>query len=209
MIPPSESGSSHVLPIPSCPFHTWGIDLVGPSLLVSRDTFLLLTMVDHHSRWSEAIPVSSKQFKTIHYALSDVFSHTGIPSVLLSDNGMEFTEKMKNIWANRASAIISHPLIILKVTEGCSIPIKPCRTCSLGCPKVVHEWQWSAVLPETMYAHRIAVDPTSTSPYEAVRVVHSEMVRIENLKIHGFSLSLHKYPKYKACGEKWCWSEMI
>ena len=66
------------------------IDIVG-KLPRSHDAkFFILTIVDHYSRFLEAIPLPNVTSHTIIKNLNDYFSRYGIPKILLSDNGTNF-----------------------------------------------------------------------------------------------------------------------
>ena len=81
---------------PKAPLHPWlwpprpwsriHIDYAGPFL-----GSYFLVIVDAHSKWIEAIPMKSITSTATIEKLRWVFSHFGIPDMIVSDNGSNFT----------------------------------------------------------------------------------------------------------------------
>ncbi|XP_039197757.1 uncharacterized protein K02A2.6-like, partial [Crotalus tigris] len=82
--------------MPQAPVHRWEetqslwsrvhIDYAGP---FQGQFFLVL--VDSHSKWLEAVPVSSTTTAKTIQVLRGIFAAHGLPDVLVSDNGPQFT----------------------------------------------------------------------------------------------------------------------
>ena len=88
-----------LVPVPPSAFHTWGVDLVGPFPRDRRGRQYLLTCIDHLTGWAEAIPIASKKAETVQEAfLNHIVARYGIPSILISDNGGEFTGAAFEKW---------------------------------------------------------------------------------------------------------------
>ena len=81
-------------PIVTEPFEYVCIDLVGPLPKSKRGYRYLLTYVCLGTRWPEAL--KSIRAKDVSEGLLDIFSRTGVPLVVLSDNGTQFTSKLMN-----------------------------------------------------------------------------------------------------------------
>ena len=71
---------------PTKPWSRIHIDYAGPFL-----GEMFLVVVDAHSKWPEVVRVSSATTETTINALRFLFSSHGIPEVLVSDNGSQFT----------------------------------------------------------------------------------------------------------------------
>lgn len=88
-----------VIPTPPSPFHTWGVDIVGPFPRKQKGRQYLLTCVDHLTGWAEAIPLPSKKSATVFLAFSThIIACYGLPTVLITDNGGEYSEKGFEQW---------------------------------------------------------------------------------------------------------------
>jgi transposase InsO family protein len=129
----------------------------------------LLTCLDHLTGWGEAIPIASKKSSSVQEAfLTNIVARYGVPTVLISDNGGEFTSTTFERWLREFG--VSHHLtspyhpqsngmterfngtiqrLLLKLTGGDSR-------------------KWSKHLPEALYAHRITQGSSGLSPYQAV-----------------------------------------
>jgi len=71
------------------------IDITGPHPKSSRSNCYILTLVDHFSKWAEAIPLRNHTAPVVARALMvHVFSRFGAPRQLLSDRGSEFESEM-------------------------------------------------------------------------------------------------------------------
>ena len=81
-------------PILSEPFEQVAIDLVGPLPKGKGGCRYLLTYVCLATRWPEAIPLRSITARSVAEALWDIFSRTGIPEVIQTDQGSQFVGKV-------------------------------------------------------------------------------------------------------------------
>ena len=169
LTPPNPRSPRGTIPAPSAPFEVWGIDLVGPFPRDRRGRQYLLTCVDHLTGWAEAIPIASKKAETVQEAFMDhIVARYGLPQVLLSDNGGEFTSTAFENWlreygvdhhltspyhpqsngmTERFNGVIQK--LLLKLTGG-------------------NDRLWSKYLSEALYAYRITTGPAGISPYQAV-----------------------------------------
>ncbi|GFW97295.1 hypothetical protein TNCV_4785091 [Trichonephila clavipes] len=76
---------------PKLPFEIVNIDVIGPIQPPSgRGHKYVLCMMDQHTRWPEAVPLRSLTAKTACDSLLQIFSRTGIPSIIASDQGVNF-----------------------------------------------------------------------------------------------------------------------
>jgi transposase InsO family protein len=82
-------------PLVGEPWERISIDITGPHPRSSRGRQYILTLVDHFSKWAEAIPLSNHTAPTVAKALvTHVFSHFGVPQQLLTDRGPEFESQL-------------------------------------------------------------------------------------------------------------------
>ena len=80
------------------PSQTWdkvNCDLINPleEKSLAGHTYVLV-LIDQCSRWVEAIPLKAATAKASCDALLEIFTRTGIPKVIVSDNGINFTSNL-------------------------------------------------------------------------------------------------------------------
>ncbi|XP_068215800.1 uncharacterized protein [Palaemon carinicauda] len=80
------------LPIIDTPFKRVSVDIIGkihpPS---EKGHQFILTMMDHASRYPDAVPLKNIDSESVAEALVDMFSRVGVPEEILSDLGTQFT----------------------------------------------------------------------------------------------------------------------
>jgi len=81
-------------PLPKHPWERVAADLFQ----LNGSTYLLV--VDYFSRYPEVIKLNSTTSKTVISSLKSIFSHHGVPSVLMSDNGPQFDSSYMKEFAN-------------------------------------------------------------------------------------------------------------
>ncbi len=169
LTPPRQTDVTGRMPTPPAPFHTWGIDLVGPFPRDKSGKRFLFTAVDHLTGWAIAIPIASKKNATVWQAFNEhLVAVYGLPSILVSDCGGEFRHKAFEAWlqecgiqhhltspynprANGATERFNGTIqnLLLKLTGG-------------------NANKWTHFIAEALYAYRIAPGPHGISPYEAI-----------------------------------------
>ena len=78
----------------SIPFETVAVDIVGPFPKGRGDHCYLLTYICLASQWPDAVPMRSMTAKAVVEGLVTIFSWTGFPLSLLTDQGTQFTGGM-------------------------------------------------------------------------------------------------------------------
>ena len=73
------------------PFDVVGVDLVGPLPVSSSGRQYILVLVDHATRYPEAVPLRSITAKAVAEALFQIFGRLGFPRQILTDQGTQFT----------------------------------------------------------------------------------------------------------------------
>ncbi|GFW59920.1 hypothetical protein TNCV_4863781 [Trichonephila clavipes] len=87
---------------PELPFQVVNMDLIGPiDPPSSKGHKYILCLVDQHTRWGEAVPLTSLSAKVTCEALLSIFSRTGIPNVVASDNGTNFAAELTKEFEKR------------------------------------------------------------------------------------------------------------
>jgi len=86
-VPPEELRSIYN----SWPFHTWGIDILGPFPLAVRQMKYLVVSIEYFTKWIEAEPVAQiATHKIQHFVWKNIVCRFKIPKRLVSNNGTQF-----------------------------------------------------------------------------------------------------------------------
>ena len=76
------------------PFHTWGLDLIGPINLAFGGYIWILVATEYFIKWVEAIsPRKATSAAIANFIRDHIITHFGIPYKLISDNGTPFINK--------------------------------------------------------------------------------------------------------------------
>ena len=142
-------------PLVGEPWEKISIDITGPHPKSARQNQFILTVVDHFSKWAEAIPIRNHTAPVVARALMiHVFSRYGVPFQLLSDRGPEFeselfTQLMKWLEIDKLRTTAYKPS-----TNG--VVERFHRTLNSMLGKVVSDSQrdWDEKLPLVMAAYR-------------------------------------------------------
>ncbi|GFS77431.1 hypothetical protein TNCV_4491141 [Trichonephila clavipes] len=87
---------------PELPFEIVNIDVIGPIQPPSgRGHKYVLCTMDQHTRWPEAVPLRSLTAKNACDSLLQIFSRTGIPSIIASDQGTNFKSALTQEFTKR------------------------------------------------------------------------------------------------------------
>jgi transposase InsO family protein len=156
-------------PLVGEPWERVSVDITGPHPRSSRQNQFILTIVDHFSKWGEAIPLANHTAPVVAKALMvHVFSRFGTPLQLLTDRGPEFE-----------SQLFAQLMKWLEVDKLRTTAYKPStngvverfhRTLNSMLGKVVSDSQrdWDDRLPLVMAAYRAA--PHSSTGFSPNRL---------------------------------------
>ena len=75
------------------PFMVWGLNLVGPLQRAAGGYTHLLVAIDKFSKWIEARPITNIHSELAVLFFTDIIHRFGIPNVIITDNGTQFTGK--------------------------------------------------------------------------------------------------------------------
>jgi len=75
------------------PFIVWGLDLVGTLQKATGGYTHLLVAIDKFSKWIEARPITNIRSEQAVLFFTDIIHRFGIPNVIITDNGTQFTGK--------------------------------------------------------------------------------------------------------------------
>ncbi|XP_057718883.1 uncharacterized protein LOC130933315 [Arachis stenosperma] len=78
----------------SRPFSQWGVDLLEPFPVGQGQVKYLIIAIDYYTKWIEAEPLASISSSNCRkFMWRQVITRFGIPEVVISDNGTQFTGK--------------------------------------------------------------------------------------------------------------------
>jgi hypothetical protein len=76
------------------PFHTWGLDLIGPINPPSGGYIWILAATEYFTKWVEAIPLRKAIGAAVaNFIREHIITRFGIPHKIISDNGTPFVNK--------------------------------------------------------------------------------------------------------------------
>ena len=140
------------------PWERVSVDITGPHPKSSRQNQYILTIVDHFSKWAEAVPIRNHTAPTVAKALMvHVFYRYGMPDQLLTDRGTEFESELFSQLMNWLEIDKLRTTAYKPSTNGVVERFHKTLNSMLG--KVVSETQrdWDDRLPSVMAAYRAAV----------------------------------------------------
>ncbi|GBN65464.1 Retrovirus-related Pol polyprotein from transposon 297 [Araneus ventricosus] len=155
---------------PENPFEVWSVNCIGPLEPPSRRRHkFVICAVDVCTCWAEAIPLRNITAKTTCDILLKIFTATGFPGVICTDQGTNFTalltkEFLKMIGAAPRFATPGHPESMGTV-ERWNKTLKE----MLGKNVQDHGNDWDIHLPCLLFAYReVPHSTTGLSPYQMV-----------------------------------------
>uniref|UniRef100_A0A2N9G2A5 Integrase catalytic domain-containing protein n=1 Tax=Fagus sylvatica TaxID=28930 RepID=A0A2N9G2A5_FAGSY len=94
------------------PFHTWGLDLIGPINPSSGGYIWILVATEYFSKWVEAIPLRKATGAAVaNFIREHIITRFGIPHKIISDNGTPFVNKNAGvlIWQTHYGPTVDQP----------------------------------------------------------------------------------------------------
>ena len=156
------------------PFEVMAMDLVGPFPLGKGGYRYLLSCICMASKWPEAIPLKRMTAKAVTDGLIEIFSRTGIPLQLVSDQGTQLVGKVLTqlsacLHIERIKATPYHPEGngVVERLHGTLVPMLTKAT-SMGL-------DWVGQVPFALFALRSA--PNRDTHYSPFELVYGRQVR--------------------------------
>jgi len=156
------------MPIISIPFERVAIDLIVDVLKSTEGHRYILTVVDMATRYPEAVPLKKIDTVTVAEALFSIFSRTGVPKEVLSDNGTQLiSDAMKEVYR------------LLGVKSLTTTPYHPqtnglCENINGQLKNILRKMcaeqptSWHRFLPAVLFAIRSTPAKTGFTPFEMV-----------------------------------------
>ena len=156
------------MPILTEPFEKLATDIVGPFPRSSQGYKYLLTTICLASKYPDVVPLKDMSAVSVAEALVEIFSRTGLPRVLLSDQGSQFVSSlMKQLCVRLGIARITtstyHPQ-----SNGCLERLHGTLTPMIR-KAIVDKLSWPEQVKYALFALRgMPARDTGYSPYEIV-----------------------------------------
>ena len=165
---PQAKAPLHPLPVVSEPFEVLAFDIVGPFERSRQGHKYILTAMYLASKYPEAIPLKDIRAETVAEGMLEIFSRTGIPKTILTDQGQQFIGKLNeqlcqrlNIRKIRTSAY--HPQ-----TNGCLERWHGTLTPMIK-KSISNKLDWEKQVKLAVFAYRCAPHSnTGLSPFELI-----------------------------------------
>ena len=149
------------------PFTRVAIDIVGPLHKTKSGNRYILTLCDYSTKYPEAIPLRTIDTETVANALIEIFSRTGIPKEIISDQCSNFTSSLmrqlcKLLHIKKQTSTPYHPEAdgLVKKFNG---TLKKMLSCFVESEKD----EWDKYLPYLLFSYReVPIDTTGFSPFE-------------------------------------------
>jgi hypothetical protein len=160
------------------PFHTVGIDLLGPLDESIMGNKYILTIVDHFTGWPEAIAIPDKRAETIAKALFDtLICRHGAPKYLLSDRGKEF---LNNLMQELARVVGFTKIFTTAMHPNSNAyPERLHRFINNTMAIMINghaENDWETLLPHVLFSYRTTIhETTKYTPFHLVYGRHARL----------------------------------
>ena len=150
------------------PFTHLGLDIIGPLEKTSHNNQYIIVVVDYFTKWVEAEPTENVTSKDVIKFLINVFARHGVPQVITTDNGVQFTSDMTKIFLDLYDVYVRFSTTYHPETNG----LTENRNKEIGkLLRVLGEKhkEWDEVLPSALWALRTTKNSvTNHSSFELV-----------------------------------------
>ncbi|KAJ1155279.1 hypothetical protein NDU88_008012 [Pleurodeles waltl] len=156
------------LPVVGVPFERVGVDIVGPlEPPTASGNMYILVVVDHATRYPEAIPLRSTTAPAVAKALIGIFTRVGFPKEVVSDRGTNFMSAyLKHMW-NECGVTYKFTTPYHLQTNGLVERFnKTLKGMIMGLPEKLKR-RWDVLLPCLLFAYReVPQKGVGFSPFE-------------------------------------------
>jgi len=80
------------------PFTHLGLDIIGPLSKTRNNNQYIIVVVDYFTKWVEAEPTENVTSQDVIKFLINVFARHGVPQIITTDNGAQFTSDRTKIF---------------------------------------------------------------------------------------------------------------
>jgi transposase InsO family protein len=149
------------------PFHTVGVDILGPLPETSKGNKYALVFSDYFTKWVEVFAIPSMSAQTVaQHLLDDIVCRYGAPQRLLSDRGKNFLSSTVRavcdiLGIKKVNTTAYHPQ-----TDGIVERFNKTLCDMLAMYVSTDQKDWDVGLPSVLFAYRTSLHPSiNESPY--------------------------------------------
>jgi len=142
------------------PFVDLGLNIIGPLLKTRNNNQYFIVIVDYFTKWFEAEPTENITSYDIIRFLIKVFARHGVPQVITTDNGVQFTSDVTKIFLDLYDVYVKFVATYNPEFNG----LTENRNKEIG--KLFHllgkkNQDWDEVLPSALWALRTTKNTTT------------------------------------------------
>ena len=173
------------------PFAQWGLDIMGPFPIATRQLKFLVVGMECFTKWVEAEPLATTTEKNIWcFVWKNVVCWFGIPKVLVSDNSKQFDKEAfrdfcQQLGIKNHYSSLTHPQASGQIEVTNRSLLKIIKTWLEGAKGV-----WLDKLPSVFWAYRMT-ERTPTRETSFPLAFKSEVVILEKVGLTSFRLAHH------------------
>ena len=160
------------IPVVKVPFEKVAIDLIGP---LNRGHRWILTLVDFATRYPEAVALKPIDTEVVAEALVGIFSHVGLPTEIISDNGSQFVSGLMKEVARLLSIRWVHTIPYHPQSNGLCEKWNGTLKRMLRRMSSERTRDWDRYLEPLMFAYREA--PQQSTKLSQFELLHTRNVR--------------------------------
>ncbi|XP_026435817.1 uncharacterized protein K02A2.6-like [Papaver somniferum] len=154
-----------------CPFHSWGLDIIGPINPTSslRHKYII-TATEYSTKWVEAIPLRDNSGATIVAFIKEhIICRFGAPMIICSDNGTPFVNQTVIDLLDQYGIKFHTSIVYYSQWNGQAEATNKTLLRILSRMVYHHHRSWHEQLPLAIWAYRISKrSSTGASPYSLV-----------------------------------------
>ena len=140
---------------PESPWEMVNMDCIGPIEPKSASgKRYVLSVIDYATRWPEAVPLSALTAKATCDALLQIFTRTGIPKIIISDCGTNFTSELTCLLEKQLGCCPRFSTPGYPQTNGLVERWNGVLKSMLKSFVVEHPRDWDKLLPFLLWAYR-------------------------------------------------------
>jgi len=150
------------------PFAQWGLDILGPFPVGTRQMKFLVVGIDYFTKWVEAEPLAGiTQQNVKNFVWKNILCRFGVPRVLVSDNGRQFDNSLfrdfcEHFGIQNHYSSPAHPQANGQAEVANRSLLKIIKTRLEGAKGV-----WPDELPGVLWAYRTTIrTPTGETPFK-------------------------------------------